>query len=170
MQPLHGGKTEIRDLLHAVGIVKNSDVATNASPVKPGERCKWRNGPFEWKGVLVSGKPGNYIVKDDDGRQHVWHGNVYHLDEKYQTISTPFGTFYNSKNATNTAEKARAFYDAASKNVAAALRELQKANDNLNRAASEDDSSVSKSVGLQYAKRTKDIYEELAKITNGINK
>lgn len=76
-------------------------VATNASPVKPGERCKWRNGPFEWKGVLVSGKPGNYIVKDDDGRQHVWHGNVYHLDEKYKTISTPFGTFYNSKNATN---------------------------------------------------------------------
>lgn len=145
-------------------------VATNASPVKPGERCKWRNGPFEWKGVLVSGKPGNYIVKDDDGRQHVWHGNVYHLDEKYQTISTPFGTIYNSKNATNTAEKARAFYDAASKNVAAALRELQKANDNLNRAASEDDSSVSKSVGLQYAKRTKEIYEELAKITSGLNK
>lgn len=101
VQPLHGGKTEIRDLLHAVGIVKNSYVATNASPVKPGERCKWRNGPFEWKGVLVSGKPGNYIVNDDDGRQHVWHGNVYHLDEKYQTISTPFGTFYNGKIAKN---------------------------------------------------------------------
>ena len=98
------------------------------------------------------------------------NGSLVNADEKYKTISTPFGTFYNSKNATNTGEKARAFYEAASKNVAAALRELQKANDNLNRGASEDDSSVSKSVGLQYAKRTKDIYEELAKITHGLNK
>lgn len=30
VQPLHGGKTKIRNLLHAVGIVKNSDVATNS--------------------------------------------------------------------------------------------------------------------------------------------
>ena len=102
-------KGRAKDLPRLIGSMKPykangslvNAVAKNASPVKPGERCKWRNGPFEWKGVLVSGKPGNYIVKDDDGRQHVWHGNVYHLDEKYKTISTPFGTFYNSKNATN---------------------------------------------------------------------
>ena len=37
VQPLHGGKTEIRDLLHAVGIVKNSTVATNKGIDNPAE-------------------------------------------------------------------------------------------------------------------------------------
>lgn len=37
VQPLHGGSTEIRDLLHAVGIVKNSTVATNKGIDNPAE-------------------------------------------------------------------------------------------------------------------------------------
>lgn len=72
-------------------VVANALLAYNRDNLKPGDRCKWKNGPFEWKGVVVGGRPGNWKVRTDDGKEQVWHGSLYRPNENYGYTDTPFG-------------------------------------------------------------------------------
>lgn len=138
---------------------------------KVGDRCEF-NGV---KGVIKRVKEGKggfltgYVFKGDDGEMYE------PAEPQLKRIANSSSTNPVVQNALAATvarnadgERARSFYAAAARNIAAARQELLKANDNLNRAVSEDDSQVSASVGTQHAKWTKEAFEILSRVSKGL--